>query len=83
MTLLRSIATGISFFIVQCASSQFIATAPLQHGIITEGEYGNLTLGTNRQSSSGTTWYCTWDASNLYIALSGSTINEAAVLYSM
>ena len=61
--------------------SQFIANPPIPNGIIETNEYGSTLDGTNQQSTNGGTWYCTWDASHLYLAISGSNPSEGAVIY--
>lgn len=56
--------------------------APLINGIIQPGEYGNTQNGTNQVgTNTGQTWYMTWNASNLYVAIANADANEGAVLY--
>jgi hypothetical protein len=51
---------------------------PTCDGVIGAGEYGTSA----NQGVSGTqTWSVTWDAQNLYVALDGANLTEAAVLY--
>jgi hypothetical protein len=50
-------------------------------GIVNAGEYGTHTNGVNMQSSATGTWYMNWDATNLYIGISGTNTAEGAVLY--
>lgn len=55
---------------------------PLIDGLIQAGEYGNNQNGTNQVgTSTGQTWYMTWNASNLYVAIANANASEAAVLY--
>ena len=81
MTLERKLLLIFFTVLVHSVQAQFIAVPPLQDGVVLAAEYGNVTMGTNRQFSAGVNWYCTWDANNLYLALTGANINEAAVLY--
>ncbi|MDM8521432.1 Calx-beta domain-containing protein [Anaerolineales bacterium HSG6] len=52
-------------------------------GSIGTNEYGAHTDGQNQQtnSSTTTTWYMTWDNTDLYVGISGADIGEAAVIY--
>jgi hypothetical protein len=51
---------------------------PTCDGVIGTNEYG----GSSYQTTSGSqTWYMTWDATNLYVALDTATLTEASVLY--
>ncbi|WP_445454032.1 T9SS sorting signal type C domain-containing protein [Flavobacterium sp. 25HG05S-40] len=50
-------------------------------GVITANEYGTHTNGNNQQSSATGTWYMNWDATNLYIGLTGTNTAEGTVLY--
>ncbi len=61
------------------ARAQF--NTPTIDGVITPGEYGTHTDGNNQQANGGTVWYMTWDASNLYIGISGANVFEGAVIY--
>jgi hypothetical protein len=51
---------------------------PTCDGVISTGEYGTAS---NQTTSSSQTWYMTWDATNLYLALDTATLTEANVLY--
>jgi hypothetical protein len=53
--------------------------APTCDGVIGAGEYGGA--GNQAASSSGQTWYMTWDAQNLYVAVAGANIDEGSILY--
>lgn len=53
--------------------------APTCDGVIGSGEYGGV--ANEQASSNGQIWYMTWDATNLYIAISGATVAEANVVY--
>jgi hypothetical protein len=51
---------------------------PTCDGVISTGEYGT----SSNQTTSGTqTWYVTWNATNLYVALDNATLTEANVVY--
>ena len=53
---------------------------PSVDGSIANGEYGtNNQL--NNAGNTGQTWYLTWDASNLYVAIVNANIYESGVLY--
>ncbi len=55
---------------------------PTIDGTIGSGEYGNTQNGTNQLGTgTGQTWYMTWDATNLYVAVTNANLSEAAVLY--
>lgn len=50
-------------------------------GVISTSEYGTHTNGNNQQSSATGTWYMNWDATNLYIGITGTNTAEGSVLY--
>ncbi len=51
-------------------------------GSIGANEYGVHTNGENQETHpNGQVWYMTWDASNLYIAITNADRTEAAVIY--
>jgi len=55
---------------------------PAIDGVIQPGEYGNTQNGTNQTATNtGQTWYMTWDASRLYVAIANANPAEGAVLY--
>ncbi len=57
-------------------------TTPSIDGVIRPGEYGNTSNATNQiGTSTGQTWYVTWDAANLYVAIANANLNEGAILY--
>jgi Secretion system C-terminal sorting domain len=66
-------------FVTSKMQAQF--NTPALNGSIAAGEYGTHTNGQNQELSGATTWYMTWDATYLYIATSGTNINEACVVY--
>jgi CRISPR/Cas system CMR-associated protein Cmr5 small subunit len=66
-------------FIVQVAFAQF--NTPSINGNISVGEYGLHADGQNQQTNSGRITYLTWDATNLYVATTGSNPSEALVIY--
>jgi hypothetical protein len=53
--------------------------APTCDGTIGTGEYGGV--ANEQNSNNGQVWYTTWDATNLYVAISGATVAEANVIY--
>lgn len=71
------------------SSAQYIATPPVQDGVITDAEYGNSLVGgtntnkftTSNYGSSGGDWYMTWDANNLYVATTGGQSFEQTNLF--
>lgn len=50
-------------------------------GTIGSGEYGTHTDGNNQNTNSGNVTYMNWDATNLYIGVSGANLGEGFVLY--
>ncbi len=77
-------APRCAFILFAISSAPVFAqfTTPVIDGTIGSGEYGNTANGTNQISTStGQTWYMTWDASNLYVAITNANTSEAAVLY--
>jgi hypothetical protein len=59
---------------------------PIADGTISPGEYGVHSNGHNMQTSdvdaaSPSAWYMTWDASNVYVAISFADVTEGVVLY--
>jgi hypothetical protein len=52
--------------------------SPTCDGVISTNEYGDAK---NATTSGQQTWYMTWDATNLYVALDGAALNEANVVY--
>lgn len=56
-------------------------TTATVNGTIGASEYGTHTDGNNQNTNSGVVTYMTWDATNLYVGVSGSTVGEAIVLY--
>lgn len=67
------------FLFANIAYGQF--HSPNVNGTIAAGEYGTHTDGQNQQTNGGTVWYMTWDATNLYIGITGANTSEAAVVY--
>ncbi len=63
--------------------SQFISSAPTRDGSIGASEYGNHTNNFNQWSDGSRTWYMTWDATNLYIAVqsNGNATDDELVIY--
>lgn len=71
---------SIQLFLVFSLFSLFAAAqfkTPVVDGVISPGEYGDHSQGKNR----GGNWYCTWDDTNIYFAVEGANVNEAAVIY--
>lgn len=61
-------------------------TPPVADGTINPGEYGSHVDGQNMQTSdvdaaSPAAWYMTWDASNLYVAVTSADVSEGVILY--
>jgi hypothetical protein len=54
---------------------------PTCDGVISAGEYGPGTEGADKYTTGGQVWHVTWNNSNLYIAIEGANITEAAVVY--
>ena len=86
MSELLKLSFGTGWLLVLCllalpgpAAAQF--ASPAVNGTIAAGEYGVHTDGQNQQTSGGTTWFMTWDATNLYVGISGAATSEGAVLY--
>lgn len=53
--------------------------APTCDGVIGIGEYGGV--ANEQASTNGQVWYMTWDATNLYIAISSANVSEGDVVY--
>lgn len=53
--------------------------APVCDGVIGAGEYGGA--GNQAASTNGQTWYMTWDATHLYVAIANANVDEGNVLY--
>jgi Secretion system C-terminal sorting domain len=70
---------AFGFFIYSTTHAQFTTATP--DGVIAANEYGVHANGQNQQTDGGTTYSMCWDATNLYVAFTGSNFNEAAVLY--
>lgn len=54
---------------------------PTVNGTVAAGEYGTHTDGQNQQTNGGQVWYMTWNATNLYIGVTGANLAEGAVAY--
>ncbi|MCU0445640.1 MAG: T9SS type A sorting domain-containing protein [Microscillaceae bacterium] len=54
---------------------------PTINGSIGTNEYGIHTNGSNQQTVGGQTWFMTWDATNLYIAVTNANRGEGMVVY--
>ncbi|AWA29033.1 hypothetical protein HYN48_02425 [Flavobacterium magnum] len=50
-------------------------------GTISANEYGNHTDGNNRQTSGSSVTYMKWDATNLYVGVTGASLSEGFVMY--
>ncbi|MFN8863821.1 MAG: hypothetical protein ACK5W1_05865, partial [Flavobacteriales bacterium] len=55
--------------------------APTINGTIAANEYGVHTDGQNQQTNGGVVNYMTWDATNLYVGVSGANVGEGVVMY--
>jgi len=75
------------YAVASLALAAFPAAAPAQFrtpridGVIQPGEYGSAQGGNQAGTNTGQTWYMTWDASRLYVAIANANLSEAAVLY--
>jgi glycosidase len=55
---------------------------PSVNGVIQSGKYGNIQNRTNQiGTTTGQTWYMTWDVSRLYVAIANAKLSEGAVIY--
>lgn len=54
---------------------------PTVDGAIGAGEYGTHTNGQNQETNGGVVTYMTWDATNLYVGVTGGNVAEGYVLY--
>ncbi len=64
------------------AGPSSFATPPVCDGVIGAGEYGSTADGTNQlQTATGQTWYATWNATNLFLAVSGVALGDGVVVY--
>ncbi len=82
----RCVFLRVAFSAMAVAACQISLRAqfntPTIDGVIQPGEYGNTRNGTNQAgTNTGQTWYMTWDASRLYVAIANANPSEAAVLY--
>ncbi|HXZ81152.1 MAG TPA: hypothetical protein VEG30_14580, partial [Terriglobales bacterium] len=72
----------LTLILVVAAASPLRAqwATPTIDGSITPGEYGTNNSLSNA-GNTGQTWYMTWDASNLYVAIVNANLSEGAVVY--
>lgn len=61
------------------ATAQF--TTPTVDGTIATNEYGIHSDGANRYANGSQTWYVTWDAARLYVAIVGASTTDGAIVY--
>jgi len=73
------VCAGVMAWQASTSFAQF--NTPTIDGVIGAGEYGTHTDGNNQQTNGGTVWHMTWDATNLYIGISGANVLEGAVIY--
>jgi glycosidase len=82
-TMPRAICSAFAAISLACGfplAAQF--RTPSIDGVIQPGEYGNTVNGTNQAgTNTGQTWYMTWDASRLYVAIANANPSEGAVIY--
>jgi glycosidase len=73
---------ALIFAIVLVAAAPILAqwNTPTIDGLIAPGEYGSSNSLSNA-GNTGQTWYVTWDATNLYVAIVNANLSEAAVIY--
>lgn len=78
---LRAALAAISS-VACCISLRAQFNTPAIDGVVQPGEYGSVQSGTNQiGTNTGQTWYMTWDASHLYVAIANANVSEAAVIY--
>ena len=58
-----------------------VSTAPSQNGTIGANEYGTHTNGANQNTNGSSVTYVSWDATNLYVAVTAANLTEAHVFY--
>ncbi|UWZ83521.1 alpha-amylase family glycosyl hydrolase [Occallatibacter riparius] len=73
-----ALVATIAMFISASVQAQW--NTPAIDGTITSNEYGTNNKLDNA-GNTGQTWYMTWDASNLYVAIVNANVSEGAVLY--
>jgi glycosidase len=82
--MLRSLVLKLAFVLAALIATVVPATAqwatPTIDGSIATGEYGNNNSLSNA-GNTGQTWYMTWDANNLYVAIVNANLSEGAVIY--
>jgi hypothetical protein len=55
---------------------------PVIDGVISPGEYGNTENATNQiATNTNQTWYMTWNATNLYVAITVANLSQGAIIY--
>ncbi|HXZ81562.1 MAG TPA: alpha-amylase family glycosyl hydrolase [Terriglobales bacterium] len=79
-TLLSKLALVVTILLTAAAPLCAQWTTATIDGSIGSGEYGNSNSLSNA-GNTGQTWYMTWDASNLYVAIVNANLSEGAVLY--
>jgi hypothetical protein len=63
-------------------TTPIVVTPPTLDGTIASGEYGAHVNGQNQEASlPGTSWYMTWTATSLYVAVTAANLSEGVVLY--
>ena len=75
-----SIVAGLSACLFLCGPAHGQWATPSVDGSIGAGEYGSNNQLSNA-GNTGQTWYLTWDATNLYVAVANANLSEGAVLY--
>jgi len=81
MKYLRSTILPLIIILV-CFPLQAQYNTPTVDGSIATNEYGVHTNGQNQETHpNGQVWYMTWDASNLYVAITSAIVGEGAVIY--
>jgi hypothetical protein len=78
-TILKSILAFVFAILAHNSYAQF-ATATV-NAVIGAGEYGVHSNGQNQETSGAVTTYIAWDATNLYVGVSGANITEGFVMY--
>ncbi|PCJ66442.1 MAG: hypothetical protein COA58_06605 [Bacteroidetes bacterium] len=78
----RSIVLG-AFFVLFLTDTIAQFNTPTIDGAVSSGEYGTHTDGSNQNTNGSTVWYCTWDNTNIYFAVSGgfNSSSDAICVY--
>lgn len=78
---MRATLAGALIFLGGIAPAMAQFTTPRVDGVITTNEYGIHSDGANRYMNGSQTWYMTWDATKLYVAIVGAVTTDGAIVY--